>query len=670
MKSRLLTVSGAQRLGVAGAFSVLSVTASPAHAQNSSTTQAPETQPVIIVTGSRSAELLQQAPIGASVITAAQIERSGASDVNEAIRRLAGVVGRQDLSGGRDYTLDLRGFGETATQNLVVLVDGVRISENELAGARLAAIPLQLVDRIEIVRGGASVLWGEGATGGVINIVLKRPADSAAAGSVSLRAGSFAERQARAQFAAGSQDLRIDAAVQGIRSKGYRANSALRNESANIGLSARVAAARVNVRHQTESQGTRFPGALSFAQFEADPQQTRTPDDYGQLNDSRTSLAIDLPVGDFMLGFDGAWRDRSSQGVFQTSFGPYVSASQAQASQASPRLEYRGSWSGVNLRAVAGVDFQRWQYQSAPTFSGFATANERATQSTRGTYLKLDFTLPTQTRVALGTRKETADKSTLDSLNQLSYEQSRKLDAWEAGISQTLTQGLDAYLRSSKSYRIANVDENRRSDFSVFPAVQLPPLEPQTGRDDELGIKLSGAQWQGALRVFRQRTKNEIGFDPVQFLNVNGPPAERKGAEAELRWRVVPALEIAATAQALRAQVLQGPNAGKELPLVPRRSATLRASYSITPSQMVELGVQHLAEQRFGDDQDNTCTRRIPAATTLDARYAYTRGPWVFSLQGSNLSDRNYYTYAFSCANGALYPESGRAVQAGVTYRF
>jgi len=97
--------------------------------------QAEDAVAPVVVTATRMADAVQTAPVGASVITAAQIERAGVADANEAIRKLGGVAARSDLNNGREPVLDLRGHGETAGQNLVVLVDGMRVSENELASA-------------------------------------------------------------------------------------------------------------------------------------------------------------------------------------------------------------------------------------------------------------------------------------------------------------------------------------------------------------------------------------------------------------------------------------------------------------------------------------------------------------------------------------------------------
>src|SRR5690349_17831121 len=92
----------------------------------------------VVITGSRfpSAESLE--PIGATVITRDEIRQAGVNDVNGAIRKIGGVFGRQSLDSSPDFALDLRGFGTNGAQNMVILVDGVRLKENELANSVLS----------------------------------------------------------------------------------------------------------------------------------------------------------------------------------------------------------------------------------------------------------------------------------------------------------------------------------------------------------------------------------------------------------------------------------------------------------------------------------------------------------------------------------------------------
>jgi len=85
--------------------------------------------PEVVVTATRFAEPAAMLPFGVSVLTADDIQSSGASTVNEAVMKLLGVVGRIDTSGGTNYSLDLRGFGATAGSNQIVIVDGLRLTK-------------------------------------------------------------------------------------------------------------------------------------------------------------------------------------------------------------------------------------------------------------------------------------------------------------------------------------------------------------------------------------------------------------------------------------------------------------------------------------------------------------------------------------------------------------
>ena len=179
-------------LYVALSPTLLAVSLSHAQTQTAPARSLSET----VVTAARTPQDPTLLPQGVLVITAEQIQAAGMTHANEAIRWLGGVVGRIDTSGGRDQTLDLRGFGEAASSNVVILVDGVRQNEGDSAGASLSWIPIESIERIEIVRGSGSVMYGEGATAGVINIITQKGLTEPG-GSASVALGSHATRDAR-----------------------------------------------------------------------------------------------------------------------------------------------------------------------------------------------------------------------------------------------------------------------------------------------------------------------------------------------------------------------------------------------------------------------------------------------------------------------------------------
>src|SRR3569623_496590 len=207
-----------------------------------------KTLPPVVVSSTRFENNVEPGPIGATIITAEQIREAGVNNDTAAIRKIAGEYGRQKLNGTQDSALDLRGFGDDSRQNLVVLVDGIRLSENELANPLLSSVPIELVERIEIIRGGSSVLYGEGATAGVINVITKRAKPNAQGGSLVGEAGSYAHRELRASAAKSWESLALDANIGELRTDNYRANNALRQRYRPLYLVCRPQARRLRIR--------------------------------------------------------------------------------------------------------------------------------------------------------------------------------------------------------------------------------------------------------------------------------------------------------------------------------------------------------------------------------------------------------------------------------------
>ena len=153
---------------------------SPAVAQQTtgvnSSSEGASVLPSITVYASRFEEKLADALPQTSVVTAAEIQKSGASNVSEVLSKVAGLPMRINLDGSTNAVIDMKGYGDTASNNVVVLLDGVRLSESEQTVARTSMIPLEAIDHIEITKTGNSVLYGDGATGGTVNIVTKKNA--------------------------------------------------------------------------------------------------------------------------------------------------------------------------------------------------------------------------------------------------------------------------------------------------------------------------------------------------------------------------------------------------------------------------------------------------------------------------------------------------------------
>jgi iron complex outermembrane receptor protein len=615
------------------------------------------TLPPTIITATRFPDSSQSLPFGVSVITSQEIERSGATTVNEALMRILGIVGRQDFFGGGEYNIDLRGFGSTADNNQVVIVDGIRVSEADLGGTRLAGIPIESVERIEVLRGSGAVLYGEGATGGVIVITTKagagKPRPNGA--SVYAAAGTHKLRDVRANANVGAGGFSLDASAQKRDSDNHRDNFRSKTDAESLTGQWAGDAGRIGLRYGQDKLDTGLPGALTAAQYAQNPRQTTTPDDHANIRGSRTSAFGETRIANWQLAFDAGTRDKKLRSISSGFPFDYDITSDDASLRARNDLKIGDA---RNL-LLAGFDHLHWTREVLGDFGSTAR------QTSRAWYLKDDVTLAGGTRIGLGWRAEHASKENSNSVEGIDDTQ----HAWEIGVSQPLGHDVTAYARTGRSFRFANVDE---FGFTSPGAI----LAPQTSRDAELGARWTHAHGQVEARLYRSRLTNEIGFDPnapgpFGFLgaNVNFDPTRRQGLEIDARQRLASNLGLRVNANVRDAKFRSGPYAGREVPLVPRRTLAVRADWSPAAGHHLGGGVQWVSSQH--PDFDNACT--MPSYTTADIRYAYEWKQAELSLGVTNLFDRKYFTQAFSCVGGqtsGIYPEAGRAVTAAVRVRF
>jgi iron complex outermembrane receptor protein len=103
--------------------------------------------------------------------------------------------------------------------------------------------------------------------------------------------------------------------------------------------------------------------------------------------------------------------------------------------------------------------------------------------------------------------------------------------------------------------------------------------------------------------------------------------------------------------------------------LVPKNVLTARLSWLPGNGQSADFGAQWVDRQRYGSDFDNRCAATMPSYVSFDARYAVKLGPWEVAVNGLNLADRRYYSYAYGCQSG-IYPSDGRQLKLSARYDF
>lgn len=176
-------------------------------------------QPEIVVTATRVAQTVDATLAGVSVITRTDIDASGASDLLDLLRLQPGVDLSRTGGGGQQTSVFLRGSNPN---HVLVLVDGVRVASANTGGFAWEQLPLDAVERVEIVRGPRASYWGSDAMGGVIQIFTRRLEGP----RLALRGGSYGDARGSAGMGAwqGGEGFSVQAGLRHLR--GYSATNA------------------------------------------------------------------------------------------------------------------------------------------------------------------------------------------------------------------------------------------------------------------------------------------------------------------------------------------------------------------------------------------------------------------------------------------------------------
>src|SRR5258706_5712475 len=371
----------------------------------------------IVVNATRFSEDARRLPASTTVISAEEIRRSAARTLPELLQEQVGIT-MKDFFGNNasNPSVDLRGFGVTGPQNAVILLDGRRITDIDLSSVQWAAIPLAGIERIEILRGTGAVLYGDGASAGVVNIVTRSPLKAGAGLEAFGRAATFGTREGQLYGSATSGNFGINASVYGLSSDGYRANN--RNEQQNNTASLRWALGEttLDLRAATDAQDLRLPGArriqpsIGLDEYAADRRGAQTPLDYASRDGKRLGLTLGHRIGEAELSLGLDWRQKDQRSYFDQGGFPTYRADELDVTSFTPRLRLPFATGAIGHRLTLGMDLHAWRYDSRRSNLPENTAQPinrvRASQDNQAFYFHDLVEIARATQLSLGRRSE------------------------------------------------------------------------------------------------------------------------------------------------------------------------------------------------------------------------------------------------------------------------
>ncbi len=639
-----------------------------------------------------------ETPTGVTVIPRSEIEASTAKTLVDLLQGRAGLAVTRNSSTPQDAVVDARGFnnGGGNGNRLLVLVDGRKV--NTVSGSSIdwAALPLENVESVEIIRGPAAAMYGDTAVAGVIRITTRRPTKDPG-GEVSASYGSFATFRSWGAWRLTEGNVGVALFAGRQDSAGFRKNSALDSEDATAlfiwepGPSARTWA-KLTLHRDLRQR----PGTLTEAEADSlGRDATTTLGDDSTIRNGYLDLGAELEVlGGTLSPFLSFGTDNSDA---RTTFagGTATSDTESQVLQLALKHVVKRTIGGRDLAIVAGLDGSAESAESA-TFNDFPPGFVQLQSSDYdrklwGAYLRAELRLRPKLLVSAGIRVDRAGVDFKRQDDDIPSATSTVVEGDEdysgtspsASAAWFFTPGTSLYLSYGRTLRYPNRDE-----LVGFLASALG-LKPERATVLELGFRTREREGlAGSVVLYDMKVRDEIFFVPPAVgedifstfnfgQNANVDEISHRGVELELEARPAAGWLVTASITLQRTTVESGAFDGKELPVSPDLAASLGARWSSERGTSASLLLRRLGERFLLNDLSNDVDA-LEAVTTLDLKFEQEWRRAVFFLEATNLFDEEYFDNGGIGADSsgiwgsrqAYNPAPGRALGAGVTVKF
>jgi len=606
--------------------------------------------PPIYVSQKNSSSLTQTAGPN-NTITSAQVAITGATTLTQALSQIGGIQLRDILGNGSSVQISMRGFGSNASSNSLLLIDGIPITNPDLAAPDLNIIPLNAITSINIMMGSESVLYGDQAVGGVINIVTE--IDDKNKVALSCSAGSFNTYQCylarQNHIGAGVYNL----SVFHKQSDNYRQHNAYEQNTI-LGLwNVKYGNDSLRLTAQFANEWMQYPGALTFTQVLAKRRQSTNVTDYFRnTNDFLHLQYIKQLTDNWRMTTHLTQRGMNGNGVLYSPF-TQERNSYFLKSQLSGKLDH--------VSIINGLDFQADRYSLSSAYGV-----TRESQQAFSLFGLATIPIRSQTNLIVGMRgaQQQSQLVTTTKNNDIN-----RAFASTIGLSYQPYDNRTFYLRRAESFRFPKADENAFTSTGE-------PLRTQRGAAYETGIDFKAPAYSLKLNAYQLDLRDEIAFDPLQTpaqpfgSNQNLSPTRRQGFMLQLNRSITSYFSVGGQYDYVNARFQQGVYAENRIPLVSENRLNAHLMYFFTDTFNLYAEALFTGNQ-YADNDNANVTTKMGGYTLFNANLRYRFKAFTALLQMNNIFNKAYYLYTIyqpSMATQYFYPAAEQNVMLTLRY--
>ncbi|MEA2013118.1 MAG: TonB-dependent receptor [Verrucomicrobiota bacterium] len=607
----------------------------------------------LVVTASRNLRSLNTVSSNVTLITAEDIEKTGAVTVPEILKQAVGINVQDHLGTGRTVSVDIRGYGESAASNTLVLIDGRRINRPTLAGIDWTVVPIERIKQIEIIRGGMSALYGDGAVGGTINIITKKgaPANKLYFDS---RVESYEGYRESLSLSGEEGNWFYSADFTYRDTDGYRDNGYFTNKFGGLTLNYDgddFFSADFSGAIKQDSYG--MPGAVAENNLDK-REDAANPDDWGETYTEylqfTPALKLEVP-GKISVVFD--YR-RVVQESFFAGWGGFDYNIIEYGIKPKYDLDY--SLGGFNSHLTTGVDYINSELHYV---EGFFAGQIRKKESREYYVYNTTELIADSLFLDAGYRRSRVDFD-FDTIESEVFD----IDSSRLGLTYRYDESSKLFISYDRSFRTIKMDELGGPSFDQI-------LEPQLSKQFQAGISHHFNKFLDlTLSVFDITTYDEIFLDPNAGWgqNQNYEETRRQGVEISFESNPTEKISLYLNYAYTNAELKDGNYDGNRVPGVPRHVGSAGVHYE--PAEGLDLNLQ----SRFSNDKiilsdwANTSTHWGDSYAVVDFNISYDYKIFTFYAGVNNLFNEEYSEYGVLnfLGNNTYYPSPERNIYAGI----
>ncbi|MGJ0309640.1 TonB-dependent receptor [Aliarcobacter cryaerophilus] len=519
----------------------------------------------------------KKATFATEIYTKKDIEQSKSKDIYEFLASQSSVNVMPNVGNIFSQNLDMRGYGiENGYQNIAVVVNGRRLNNIDMVPQLLSSIPLESIEKIEILKGSGSVKYGDGANAGVISITT----DKKNSNYLKAYLGNNTSKDGAASFGYGNDYIIANAYVDYNSTDGSikdnRGNSDennIRNMNFSVVFTP-IEELELSLSRTYSNMTINYARPISLKQYNEDPNRT------SGFNKQYFSSYVTTAGAryDFNQNFfiDATFSDEDKISKFGTS--------------PDTQYDYKSFASTFNYRSdifkgTAGIDgFKGDRFNFA---SSFGTPENTTSKNNLAMFTSIEINPINDLTFSAGARKEKVEYK-YEPQNGMDLNQKDRLNAYDFGVNYALTQNQSIFANYNRGFQAPDIDRFFSTDWLTMATTFNGFIEPAKVNNYTLGYNNIQENNKLKISLFRANLKNEIYYyDTGNFLtsfNTNIDKSHKYGLEVYDKFLINENLYTSLNYSYIKAKIDNenegnGDYNGKDLPGVSKHNLTVGLGY-------------------------------------------------------------------------------------------